>query len=46
MGEMRSVYKFLVRKYEGKRPLGKPGWRWEDIIMGLREIRWEGVHWN
>jgi hypothetical protein len=36
----------LVRKLEGKRPLGRPRCRWEDNIrMDLREIGWEGVDW-
>ena len=30
MGERRSVYRFLVGKPEGKRPLGRPRRRWED----------------
>jgi hypothetical protein len=30
MGEMRSSYNILVRKSEGKRPLGRPRPRWED----------------
>jgi hypothetical protein len=35
-----------VLKPEGKRPLGKPGRRWEDNIKtGLKEIGWEGVDW-
>jgi hypothetical protein len=39
MGEERKVYKVLVRKPEGKRPLGIPRHRWEDgIRMDLREI--------
>jgi hypothetical protein len=39
MGEERKVYKVLVRKPEGKRPLGRPRRRWEDgIRMDLREI--------
>jgi hypothetical protein len=39
MGEERKVYKVLVAKPEGKRPLGRPRLRWEDgIIMDLREI--------
>jgi hypothetical protein len=39
MGEERKVYKVLVGKPEGKRPLGRPRRRWEDgIIMNLREI--------
>jgi hypothetical protein len=39
MGEERKVYKVLVGKPEGKRPLGKPRRKWEDgIKMDLREI--------
>jgi hypothetical protein len=39
MREERKVYKVLVGKPEGKRPLGRPRRRWEDgIRMGLREI--------
>jgi hypothetical protein len=38
MGEKRKVYKVLVGKPEGKRPLGRPRPRWEDRIrMDLRE---------
>jgi hypothetical protein len=32
MGEERNVYKFLMGKPEGKRPLGRPKRRWEDGI--------------
>jgi len=43
--EERNVYIF-VGKPEGKRPLGRPRDRWEDIVrMNLREIGWEGVKW-
>jgi hypothetical protein len=46
MGEERNVYKFLVGKPEGKRPLGRPRRRWEDgIRMYLREIGLGGVDW-
>jgi hypothetical protein len=39
MGEGRNVYRVLVRKPEGKRPLGRPRRRWEDEIkMDLGEI--------
>jgi hypothetical protein len=39
MGEGRGVYRVLVGKPEGKRPLGRPRRRWEDDIkMDLREI--------
>jgi hypothetical protein len=41
MGEGRNVYRGLVGKPEGKRPLGRPTRRWEDgIKMDLREIGW------
>jgi hypothetical protein len=37
MGEERKLYKVLVGKPEGKRPLGRPRRRWEDgIRMYLR----------
>jgi hypothetical protein len=43
-GEMRNVYKILVRKSEGKRPFGRPKHRWKDNIrMDLKEIGWESV---
>jgi hypothetical protein len=46
MGEMRNAYKILVEKAEGKRPLGRPGRRWEDNIkLDLREIGLERVNW-
>jgi hypothetical protein len=42
----RNAYGILVRKPEGKRPLGKPKRRWEDnVIMNLREIGWSGMDW-
>jgi hypothetical protein len=46
MGEERKVYKVLVGKPEGKRPLGRPRRRWEDgIRVDLREIGLGGVNW-
>jgi hypothetical protein len=39
MGEKRNVYRLLVGKPEGKRPLGRPRHRWIDNIkMDLLEI--------
>jgi hypothetical protein len=39
MGEKRNVYRLLVGKPEGKRPLGRPRRRWIDNIkMDLLEI--------
>jgi len=38
-GDMRGVYRVLVGKPEGKRPLGRPRFRWEDSIkMDLQEV--------
>jgi hypothetical protein len=40
------VYKVLVGKPEGRRPLLRPRRRWEDgVIMDLREIGLGGVDW-
>jgi hypothetical protein len=39
--ERRSVYRVLVGKPEGKRPLGRPRRRWEDNIeTDLQEVGW------
>jgi hypothetical protein len=35
MGEGRGVYRVLVGKPEGKRPLGRPRCRWEDNIRWI-----------
>jgi hypothetical protein len=44
MGEMRNVYKILVRKPGGKRSHGRRRFTLEDnIIMDLREMGQEGV---
>jgi hypothetical protein len=46
MGEERNVYKVLMGKPEGKRPLGRPRHRWEDVIrLYLREIGLGSVDW-
>jgi len=47
MGERRSVYRVLVGKPEGKRPLGRPRIRWEDNIkMDLQEVGCGGMDWT
>ena len=39
MGERRGVYRLLVGKPEGRRPLWRPRRRWEDNIkMDLQEV--------
>jgi hypothetical protein len=46
MGEGRSVYRVLVGKPEGKRPLGRPRCRWgDDIKLDIRDIRINGANW-
>jgi hypothetical protein len=45
-GEKRNVYRLLVGKLEGKRPLGRPIRRWVDnIMMDLGEIIWSAADW-
>jgi hypothetical protein len=46
MGEERKVYKVLVGKPEGKKPLGSPNRRWKNgIRMDLRETGLGGGGW-
>ena len=46
MGEEREVYRFLVGKLEGRRPLGKPRRRWmDDIRMDLQEVGCRYMDW-
>jgi hypothetical protein len=46
MGEGRGVYRVLVARPKGKRPLERPRRRWEDNIkMDLREIGINGENW-
>jgi len=44
MGERRGVHTVLVGKPEGKRPLGRPRYRWEgNIKMDLQEVGCGGM---
>ena len=46
MGERRGVYRVLVGKPEGERPLGRPRSRWKDNIkMDLQEVGYGGMDW-
>ena len=46
MGEGRVVYRVLVGKPEGRKPLGRPRRRWEDNIkMDLQEVGCGGMGW-
>jgi hypothetical protein len=44
MGENRNTYRLLVRKPEGKRPLGRPRLRWVDLgEQGWGDVDWIGL---
>jgi hypothetical protein len=46
MGERRGVYRVLVGKLEGKRPLGRPRRRWEDNNkMNFHDVECGGMDW-
>jgi hypothetical protein len=46
-GEEKNVYKVLMGKPEGKKPLGRPRRRWEDgIRMDLRDSGWGSLEWT
>jgi hypothetical protein len=46
VGEERKLYKFWVKKHEGKGPLGKLRHRWDDVLkMDLREFGWVCAVW-
>ena len=46
VGEGRGVYRVLVRKPDGKKPLGRPRRRWEDNIkMDLHEVGCGDMDW-
>jgi hypothetical protein len=38
MEQMRNAYKILVEKHEGKSPLIRSRYRWNDIKMDLKQI--------
>jgi len=39
IGVRKAVYRVLVGKPEGRRPLGRPSYRWEDNIK--MDLRWD-----
>jgi hypothetical protein len=46
MGERRGFYRVLVKKPDGKRPLGRTSSRWEDNIkMDLQEVECGDMDW-
>jgi hypothetical protein len=45
--ERRGVYRVLLGKPEGKRPLGRPKLKWEDNTkLDLQEVGCGGMDWN
>jgi len=45
-GKRRGVYRFLMGKPEGRRPLGRPRRRCEDNIkMDVQEVGYRGMDW-
>jgi hypothetical protein len=43
----RGLYRVLVERPDGKRPLGRPSCRLGDNIkMDFQEMEWEGMHWT
>jgi hypothetical protein len=45
-GDVRGVYRLLVGKPEGKRPLGRHRRRWEDNIkLDLQQVGWWSMDW-
>jgi len=46
MVDRRGVYRILVKKPEGKTPLGRSSRRWEDNIkMALQGVGCGGMDW-
>jgi hypothetical protein len=46
MGERRGAHWVFMGRPEGKRPLGRPRYRWEPTIeMHLQEVGWGGLIW-
>jgi hypothetical protein len=45
-GARGGVYRVLMEKLEGRRPLRRPRHRWDDDTkINLRELGWEGMEW-
>jgi hypothetical protein len=40
------MYRVLVGKSDGKRPLGRPRHRWDNIKMDLKEVGFGGMDWT
>jgi hypothetical protein len=46
VGDRRESYGVFVGTANGKRPLGRPKYRWEDNIkINVQEVGWGGMDW-
>ena len=46
MGDREGAYRVLVGKPKGKKPFGRPRYRWEDSFeMDLQEVAWRDMDW-
>jgi len=45
MGNRKGAQRVLFLRPDGKRPLGRPGLRWKDIIMCFQEVGKGGMDW-
>jgi hypothetical protein len=45
MGDRRGAYGVWVGRPEGKRPVGEPRLRWENIKMDLQVVGWGDMGW-
>ena len=46
MGRGTDIYRVLVGKPEGKRPLGRPGRRWDKMILRWIFREWDVGIWT
>jgi hypothetical protein len=47
VGDRRGAYRVSVGRSEGRRPLGRPGVRWEDNIkMDFQDVGWGCMDWT
>ena len=45
MGDRRVAYRTLVGRPDGKKPLGRPRHRWDNIKIGLQEVGLRSMDW-
>jgi len=45
MGDRRVAYRTLLGRPDGKKPLGRPKLRWDNIKIGLQEVGLRSMDW-